>query len=286
MAKGLEILIPKRKSEKKLEGKKEPIFWIEIKKIKPNPLQPRQSFNQKELKELADSIEKYGILQPLIAKKIIKENKSGQKVEYQLIAGERRLRAAKIAGLKEVPVMVQEIEKEDELPISLVENIQREDLNPIEKALAYKELIEKHNLTQKEVGEIVGKSRETVANTLRLLDLPEKIKLSLIKREISEGHARALLGVPKNQIMDFFKEIIEKKISVRKAEKLSEKKKNKKITLIERPQDFKKLEKEISEKLGVEDVKITQKEKKIELKIFFNSKKELKDFLKIINFIK
>lgn len=272
MAKGLEILIPKKKNKDEF-SKREPVFWIETKKIKPNPFQPRKVFNKKELKELADSIEKYGILQPLIAKKIIKETKKGEKVEYQLISGERRLRAAKILGLKEVPVIIREIKKEDELPISLVENIQREDLNAIERALAYKELIEKHNLTQKEIGEIIGKSRESVANTLRLLDLPDKIKESIERGEISEGHARALLGIKEKERMKVFKEIIKKKIPVRKVEEKS-KKKVKKVFALQKIEDqFKKI-------MKIENVKIKEVGGKIELKILFNSLKELKDFLK------
>lgn len=275
MPKGLEILIPKKKEKGKSPSKKEPVFWIETKKIKPNPFQPRKTFDKKELKELADSIEKYGILQPLIAKKIIKETKEGQRVEYQLIAGERRLRAAKMIGLKEVPVIVQDIKKEDELPISLVENIQREDLNPIEKALAYKELIEKHGLTQREIGNIVGKSRESIANTIRLLDLPKEVQESLKRGEISEGHARALLGVEERERKNVFKKIIEKKVSVREIEALGKKRlTNKKIII------FKKLEQEMLKKIKSEDLKIKEtKDGKIELKILFSSIKELKKFI-------
>lgn len=272
MSRGLEILIPKEKDKGDFL-KKDPVFWIETKKIRPNPFQPRKVFNKKELKELADSIEKYGILQPLIAKKIIKETKTGEKVEYQLISGERRLRAAKIVGLKEVPVIVREIKKEDELPISLVENIQREDLNPIERALAYKELIEKHNLTQKEVGEIVGKSRESIANTLRLLDLPNKIKESIERGEISEGHARALLGVGEKERMKIFKEIIEKKIPVRKVEEKSKKRLKKVFS-------FQKIEDQIRKITKAENIKIKEIGNKIEVKILFKSLKELRDFIK------
>lgn len=275
MPKGLEILIPKKKDKGITPSRNEPIFLIEINKIKPNPFQPRKTFNKKDLKELADSIEKYGILQPLIAKKIIKETKSGQKVEYQLIAGERRLRAAKLIGLKEVPVIVQDIKKEDELPISLVENIQREDLNPIEKALAYKELIERHGFTQKEIGNIVGKSRESVANTLRLLDLPKEIQDSLKRGEISEGHARALLGFKEKERMGIFKKILEKNITVRDVEKLGKKK----LLLERKDNNFAQIEKEIENKIGLDSFKIRiTKEGKIELKIIFDSIKELRKF--------
>jgi len=274
MAKGLEILIPKkqRKGEPK---RKENVFWIEIKKIKANPLQPRKEFDKKELKELADSIEKYGILQPLLAKKIVKSVPSGEKVEYQLIAGERRLRAAKLIKMKEVPVVVQEIKKEDELPISLVENIQRENLNAIEKAMAYKELVEKHNLAQREIGKIIGKSRESVANTLRLLELPERIKEGISKNEISEGHARALLSVEEKDRMKVFQEIIEKKVPVRKIEQ-----KSKKRIQEEKKSPFLNIEKNLLKKVNAKNVKIKENNKDIELKISFGSKKDLNDFVK------
>lgn len=277
MPKGLEILIPKKQSKNEPKTK-ENVFWIEIKKIKPNPLQPRKMFDEKELKELADSIEKYGILQPLIAKKIVKKVPRGENVEYQLIAGERRLRAAQMLKMKELPVIIREIKTEEELPISLVENIQREDLNAIEKALAYKELLEKHNLTQKEIGKIVGKSRESIANTLRLLELPETIKKSIIKEEITEGHARALLSVPEKERMKIFKEIIEKKIPVRKIEEKSAKR-----IIKEKKSPFLKLEKEIKDKTGAKSVKIKETNGNLELKILFNHKKDLNDFINKIN---
>ncbi len=273
MPRGLEILIPK-KQPKDEPKRKESVFWIEIKKIKPNPLQPRKEFNKKELKELASSIEKYGVLQPLIAKKVVKRVSSGEKVEYQLIAGERRLRAAQMIKMKELPVIIQEIKTEDELPISLVENIQREDLNAIEKAMAYKELVEKHNLTQKEIGEIIGKSRESVANTLRILELPDKIKESIVKGEISEGHARALLSVPKKERLKLFKQIIEKKLSVRKVEEKSVKK-----IIKEKKSPFLKMEKDIAKIIDASNVKIKELNNNIEVKIVFNDKKELNRFI-------
>ncbi|HPO75414.1 MAG TPA: ParB/RepB/Spo0J family partition protein [Candidatus Pacearchaeota archaeon] len=276
---GLESLIPK-KTNKEISQKKESVFWIETDKIKPNPLQPRKQFNQKELKELANSIEKYGILQPLIAKKIEKDVPSGQKVEYQLIAGERRLRAAKMIGLKEVPVIIQEIEKEEELPISLVENLQREDLNPLEKAKAFKRLIEEYHLTQREVGKMVGKSREAVANTLRLLELPEEIKNGIEKREISEGHARALLSVEKDKQIEVYKEIVEKKLPVRAVEKEVNKSKEK---INKEEKKFQKLEKEISKILKIKNIKLKEVNNKIELTLIFENEKELKNFLSTLD---
>jgi len=276
---GLESLIPK-KTNKEISQKKESVFLIETDKIKPNPLQPRKQFNQKELKELANSIEKYGILQPLIAKKIEKDVPSGQKVEYQLIAGERRLRAAKMIGLKEVPVIIQEIEKEEELPISLVENLQREDLNPLEKAKAFKRLIEEYHLTQREVGKMVGKSREAVANTLRLLELPDEIKNGIEKREISEGHARALLSVEKEKQIEVYKEIVEKKLPVRAVEKEVNKSKEK---INKEEKKFQKLEREISKILKIKNIKLKEVNNKIELTLIFENEKELKNFLSTLD---
>ena len=274
MPKGLEVLIPKR-PKKNEPARKEIVFWIELKKVKPNPLQPRKEFDKKELKELADSIEKYGILQPLIVKKIEKSVPSGEKVEYQLIAGERRLRASKIAGLKEVPVIVQDIKKEDELPISLVENIQRENLNPIERANAYKRLIEENDFTQKEIADVIGKSREVVANTLRILDLPEEIKKSLKKEEISEGHARALLGIKKEDRISVFKEIIKRKLPVREIEK-----KNKKKITKEKSNSDIKLERKIKEKTNAESVRVKEYNGKFEINLLLKNKKELNRFIK------
>lgn len=277
---GLESLIPK-KTKKTIPQKKESVFWIEIDKIKTNPFQPRKEFNQKELKELAESIEKYGILQPLIVRKIEKEVPSGQKVEYQLIAGERRLRASKMIGLKEVPVIIKEVSKENELPISLVENIQRENLNPLEKALAFKRLIEEFQFTQKEIAKIVGKSRESIANTLRLLSLPEEIQKGIQKGEISEGHARAILSLPEQKQITAYKEAVKKKLPVRKLEEKSKAKKESKT-----PDYLEKLRNEISKTLQVKNLTVKEKNQKIQLSFIFDSEKELKNFLKKITLSK
>jgi ParB family chromosome partitioning protein len=277
MAKGLEILIPKA-SKNAEPQKKDSIFWIEINKIKTNPFQPRKTFDKQDLKELASSIEKYGILQPLLVKKIKKEVPTGEKVEYQLIAGERRLRASTLVGLKEVPVIIEDIQKEDELPISLVENIQREDLNAVEKGMAYKELIQQHNFTQKQIGDIVGKSREAVANTLRLLDLPEEIRNSIINKEISEGHARALLGIDEKDRLDIFKDIVKNKLPVREVEKRNKKS----VARKEQSPSVVKLERNIAEKSGAQSAKLQEKNNKVELKLFFETKKAFTTFIKKI----
>ena len=170
------------------------IFYLEVDKIKPNPYQPRKDFNEEYLKELADSIKEYGILEPLIVTRIEESTEFGTDVSYQLLAGERRLMAAKLAGLSTVPALIKEnVEEQEKLEIGLIENIQREDLNPLEKARGFAQLIDKFGLSQREVALRVGKSREVVANTLRLLQLPLEVQKALEERKITEGHARIIL---------------------------------------------------------------------------------------------
>jgi len=170
------------------------IFYLEVDKIKSNPYQPRKDFNEEYLKELADSIKEYGILEPLIVTRIEESTEFGTDVSYQLLAGERRLMAAKLAGLSTVPALIKEnVEEQEKLEIGLIENIQREDLNPLEKARGFAQLIDKFGLSQREVALRVGKSREVVANTLRLLQLPLEVQKALEERKITEGHARIIL---------------------------------------------------------------------------------------------
>ena len=185
---------------------------IELSKIETNPDQPRKTFAEEPLKELADSIRENGIIQPLIVEK------SGE--GFIIIAGERRYRAAKIAGLDKIPVIVREYTKEEKLEIALIENIQREDLNPIEEAKAYKQLIQETALNQEEVAKKVGKKRSTVANSLRLLKMPEDIQESLVKGEVTAGHARAILSVinPAYQRI-LYARILADGLSVRESEK-------------------------------------------------------------------
>jgi len=207
-----------------LQGvKKESVFYIEVDKVKPNPYQPRHDFNEDELRQLADSIKEYGVIQPIIVSKIEKETSSGRKVEYQIIAGERRLRAAKMAGHPQVPVIIRGIARENQkLELALIENVQRSDLNAIEKAKAFRDLIENYKLNQKEIAEKIGKSPEAVSNTLRLLELPQDIQKGILDGKISEGHARAILAVsqPEKQ-RAFFAKVVSEGLSVRDAEELS-----------------------------------------------------------------
>ena len=194
LGKGLNSLIPSR-SNKPGESR-ESVFYVETHKVKPNPNQPRKDFDKDGLEDLASSIKKYGILQPLLVVKEEIDSPRGLDVAYQLVAGERRWRAAKLLNLPHVPVIIKDSINEDKIKfeIAFVEKLQREDLNPMEESEALARLQSDFNLTQKEIGERVGKSREAVANSLRLLDLPADIKESLRAAKISRTHARALLA--------------------------------------------------------------------------------------------
>lgn len=173
----------------------ESVFWIEIAKIEPNPHQPRENFDVGGLTSLADSIRSHGVLQPLLVTKIEIDSERGLDVRYQLIAGERRWRAAKIAGMREVPAIIRAggTHDRDKLELALIENVQREDLNPLERARAFARLVDEFGLMQKDVAIRIGKSREVVANAMRILRLPEEIQSAIGANLISEGHARALL---------------------------------------------------------------------------------------------
>ena len=203
------------------------IFWIEIDKIKPNPYQPRREFEEGPLKDLAESIRQYGILQPLTVSRVeIQKEDGGLAVEYELIAGERRLRASKLAGLTQVPALIRHGDDNMmKLELAIIENLQREDLNSVDRARAFQRLVDEFKFTHAQVGAKVGKSREYVSNTLRLLALPNDILDGLSQGKISEGHTRPLLMLsdrPEEQ-MTLFKEIVYKKISVREAERISRK---------------------------------------------------------------
>ena len=200
-----------------------PIFQIEIEKIKPNPYQPRRDFEEASLKELAESIREYGILQPLIVTKKEKETEFGTEVEYQLVAGERRFLAAKILGLNTLPAIVKtETPEKAKLEMAIIENLQRENLNPIEAARAFAKLQDEFGMTQREIANRIGKSRETVANAVRLLSLSGEVQKALGERKISEGHARVILTVDnfiKQQ--EILVQIINNNLSVRETERLA-----------------------------------------------------------------
>ena len=210
--------------DKPLEPK-DHVFYIPVEKVHPNPYQPRKEFDPEALKHLSASIREYGILQPLVVSRLEKESPTGGIiVEYELIAGERRLRASQLAGLKEVPALIRRQESPKvKLELALIENLQREDLNPIERALAYRQLVDQFELSQRQVADRIGKSREVVANTLRLLNLPEVMREALAGGKINEGHTRPLLMLtdyPEAQA-NLFHDILEKQLSVRQAEEFA-----------------------------------------------------------------
>ena len=199
------------------------IFWVDIEKIKPNPFQPRREFDEARLRDLSDSIRQYGVLQPLVvSRNELQKEDEGISVEYELIAGERRLRASKIAGLEQVPVIIRVGDDNmAKLELAIIENLQREDLNAVERARAFFRLVEEFKFTHGQVGLKVGKSREYVSNTLRLLALPQEILDALSAGKISEGHTRPILMLadkPEEQMV-LFKEIMFKKMTVRDSEK-------------------------------------------------------------------
>ena len=214
----------KEETEKKAKAKAEAkaaeemdekgrILMLKLDLVQPNKEQPRKTFDEEKINELAESIKNYGVLQPLLVQK----NDSF----YEIIAGERRWRAAKAAGLKEVPAVLKEYSKQEAMEISLIENVQRADLNPIEEALGYKQLIDEFGLTQEEIAVRVAKSRTVITNTMRLLKLDEQIQNMLVQGVITSGHARALLSLEDIQMqLKAAKEILDKKLSVRETERL------------------------------------------------------------------
>jgi len=202
------------------------VFWIELDKIKPNPFQPRREFSEDELRSLADSIRQYGVLQALVVtRKEIQKEDGGLGVEYELIAGERRLRAARQAGLTQVPVLIKTGDESDlmKLELAIIENIQREDLNAVDRARAFDRLAREFGFKHQEIAKKVGKSREYVTNTLRLLALPEDILKGLSEGKITEGHTRPLMMlIDRPEERDtLFREIILKKMNVREAERIA-----------------------------------------------------------------
>lgn len=261
------------------------IFWVETDKIKPNPFQPRKEFDERALQDLSDSIRQYGILQPLVVTRREIESEDGISVEYELIAGERRLRASKLAKLPQVPVIIRATEDTDKekLELAIIENLQREDLNPIDRANAFLKLYEEFKLTHAEIGKKMGKSREYVSNTLRLLSLPEEIRQALAEKKISEGHTRPLMMLsdrPAEQIT-LFKEMVIKKLSVRESEKIAREiatDKTRKKDLDPQMIDY---QKRLSEKLGTR-VSIEKREVGGKIVIDFFSPNDLQTILEMI----
>jgi ParB family transcriptional regulator, chromosome partitioning protein len=214
LGRGLSALIPEAKPVADAQGG---LLEVAPGQIRPNPQQPRQRFDETALQELAASIVEHGLLQPLVVAPLPAAESGIQ--EFQLIAGERRWQAAKLAQLARVPVIVKEVTPQQSLEMALIENIQRADLNPLEEAAAYQQLHHEHGLTHEEIARRVGKSRVTITNSLRLLGLPREVRRLLLEGEISEGHARALLSLPSEAVrLELLRLILERHLSVRHTE--------------------------------------------------------------------
>ncbi len=231
------------------------IFWVEVERIKPNPFQPRKIFDESALLSLAESIRQYGVLQPLtVTRKEIERPGEGISVEYELIAGERRLRAAKIAGISQVPVVIRMGEDSDlmKLELAIIENLQREDLNVVDRALAFERLTKEFGLKHIEIGKRVGKSREYVSNTLRILLLPQEMRDALAAGEISDGHTRPLLMLMDRtaEQQTLFKEIITKRLTVRDSEQIARRIAVDKSRKGDLTPELLLFERELTEKLG------------------------------------
>lgn len=231
------------------------IYWVEVDRIKPNPFQPRKSFDEMQLASLAESIRQYGVLQPLtVTRKEVERPGEGIYVEYELIAGERRLRASKIAGLSLVPVVIRNPEQTDQmkLELAIIENLQREDLNPVDRAKAFKQLVDQFQLKHTEIGKRVGRSREFVSNTLRILALPQDMLDALSAGEINEGHTRPLLMLadrPEEQ-RTLFQEITLKRLNVRDSEQIARRIATERIRKDDLTPEILRYERELSDSLG------------------------------------
>ena len=290
LGKGLDSLIPNKaektvKAEKKPEEKKEERksesgeILVKINQVEPNREQPRKEFDEDSLMELADSIKQFGILQPLLVQK--------KKDYYEIIAGERRWRAAKIAGIKEVPIIVKEYTNQEIVEISLIENIQRENLNPIEEAMAYKRLLEEFSLKQDEVAERVSKSRTAVTNSMRLLKLSPRVQQMIVDDMISTGHARALLAIDdEEQQYQLANRIFDEKLSVRETEKLvkalKNPKKEKKNQIIEHTFVYDNIEEQMKNIIGTKVSVNPKANGKGKIEIEYYSEEELERIYDLI----
>lgn len=265
------------------------IFWVEVEKIKPNPHQPRKEFDQEKLRSLAESIRQYGVLQPLVVtRREFEKPEGGIAVEYELIAGERRLRAARIASIQQVPVIIKSGEEDAllKLELAIIENVQREDLNPIDRAFAFHRLANEFGFKHTQIGKKIGKSREFISNTLRLLSLPEEIKDAVANFSISEGHGRTLMMLndrPEEQ-STLFKEIVYKNLTVRETETIARRIAHDKVRKKERAFDpeLVELEDKLSESLGTR-VQIERRDNGGKILIDYFSNEDIKNILSIIS---
>lgn len=284
LGKGLNALIPEDTMKNSIisneANKSNGVELININLIKSNDNQPRKSFDDEKIMELAESIKHNGIIQPIILKK--------DNSEFVIVAGERRWRAAKLAHIREVPAIIMDLTDKQVLEVSLIENIQREDLNSIEEAVAYKKLIEEFNLTQEELSKRLGKSRVSITNTMRLLNLSENVQQYLIEGVISEGHGRALLSIIDNKVQyELAQKVIDDKLSVRELEFLikkmkSENGKTTKSTRSESNPYYKEIMNQLESHFGTK-VNISNKNNKGKIEIEYYSEEDLQRILEIIN---
>lgn len=283
LGKGLSALIDDELEGQIVEQYSKNVIQLKVAEIEPNRDQPRKYFNEDALQELADSIKQYGIIQPII---VMKKEKY-----YEIIAGERRWRAAKIAGLKDVPVVIKDYKLNEILAISLIENIQRENLNPIEEALAYQRLLEEYQLKQDDVAEKVSKSRSAISNTMRLLNLDERVQQMIIDEMLSSGHARTLLVItdPDEQY-EMAVKIFDEKLSVRETEKLIKrlakpKQEKKAIQLDILDPIYRELENNIQEKLGTKVLIHRKTDRSGSIEIEYFSSEELERIAELMKSI-
>lgn len=270
------------------ENYSQAIFWIEVEKIKPNPFQPRREFDEDTLRALSDSIRQYGVLQPLVVTRHeVPRDDGGLATEYELIAGERRWRASKLAGLAQVPALIKSDEQSDRLKLemAIIENLQREDLNVVDRARAFQQLASEFAMKHIEIAKRVGKSREYVSNSIRVMNLPEEMLTALVAGKINEGHTRPILMLadrPEQQ-KTLFQEIIIKKMNVREAENIARRiafdKVRKKDLLID--PDLAELEQQLTDKLGGR-VKVERKDLGGRVTIDFFSPAELDRILALL----
>lgn len=279
LGKGLSALIPEDMSEQEQEKKGN--ILIPLNEIRNDNNQPRKAFDSDKIAELTESIKTHGIIQPLILRK----SEDGL---YIIVAGERRWRAAKLAGLKEVPAIVMDLSEKEVLEISLIENIQRQDLNPIEEALAYKKLLSEFKLTQEDLSKRIGKSRTAITNTMRLMNLDNRVQQYIIEGIISEGHGRALLGIKDEEIQyELSQKVIDENLSVRELERLVKKivegkNKEEKNMVEELNPYYKEIKTQLQNYFGTK-VNISNRNNKGKIEIEYYSEDDLQRILDIIN---
>jgi ParB family chromosome partitioning protein len=273
LGRGLDAILTDNSEEKENSG----VTVVRLTEVEPNPLQPRKSFETEPLEALAESIAQHGIIQPIVVRP-----KDGM---YMIVTGERRWRAARMAGLSEVPVIIIEADDRKAAELALVENLQRKDLNPVEEAKAYADLIDEYSYTQEEIAKKVGRSRSSITNSLRLLDLPDSILDKLAAGELSEGHAKVLLGLKNKELLEKTAEtVISKELSVRETEKLVKslnEAPKEEVRIVNDVDHTKILEKKVQSIIG-HTVKIVQNGKKSTINIGFSDNDDLEKILALL----